>query len=238
MEAVVMLRNAKILIHSWPLNNRFEWIFFSVVNTTAIHHPWLVDPQIQTLTIQRNTRCYTQMFSCVESALLNPVMVQGSMVFRREIRQDLLMNLVQDLRRGVKDAIKDFGSRSWKDGAVINWDGEKYREIWESEGEFSFGHLKFDISLSHSWRSLELMRSNESCKFGSHLSYRWYLKSQDWMRSARKWVRFRTGIRTEPCGSLMLRNHKEQRRMSCSQWVKKETSPQIPIRNSSSSTVH
>lgn len=88
--------------------------------------------------------------------------------------------------------------------------GGKYGEIWESAGEFSFGHLKFDISLSHSWRSLELMRSNESCKFGSHLAYRWYLKSQDWMRSARKWVRFRTRIRTEPCGSLILRNHKEK----------------------------
>lgn len=85
--------------------------------------------------------CYTQMFNCVESALLNPVMVQGSMVFRMEIRQDLLMNLVQDLRCGVKDAIKDFGSRSWKDGAVINWDGEKYREIWESEGNSALDTL-------------------------------------------------------------------------------------------------
>lgn len=173
------------------------------------------------------------MFNCVESALLNPIVVQGSIIFRREIRQDLLMNLVQDLRRGVKDATKDLGSTSWKDGVVINW------EIWESAGEFSFGHLKFDISLSHSWRSLELMRSNESCKFGSHLAYRWYLKSQDWMRSARKWVRFRTGIRTEPCGSLILRNHKEENK---GEWAAaselKETSPQTPIRNSSSSTVH
>ena len=51
---------------------------------------------------------YAQMSNCVESALLNPVVVQGSTVFRRETRQDLLINWVQDLRHGVKHCHQGF----------------------------------------------------------------------------------------------------------------------------------
>lgn len=79
-------------------------------------------------------------------------------------------------------------------------------------------------------------RSNESCKFGSHQEYRWYLKSWE-VRSPRKWVQIHNRNKN---GALGLSNGKERKRnkrnWGAANEVKKKMSLQISIRNYSSLT--
>ena len=82
-----------ILIHTWLLNNMglkckgpLIHGFFSIVNTTLLHDPWLVEfldvePQIwRDLVYRRQTIHYTHIFGCPKGQCPYPNVVQGSTV--------------------------------------------------------------------------------------------------------------------------------------------------------------
>lgn len=126
----------------------------------------------------------------------------------------------------VKDATKVFGLSGWKDGVVISWDGWRVRLLWAC--------WVWDLSLIELKESGVNERFNESCKFGSHQHYRWYLKSCDWMRSPRKSV----GIQNRNKDwALGLSNFKSEERTKAATEVKREPL-QIPIRSYTSLMFH